>query len=449
MIDNEDFLQIIYRGSERTNVDYKRSIPWNKKTKFDLTKDILCFANSGGGYIIIGVDDSGKSDKEMFTGVEIGDRETWDITEVNKTASNFSSAPIDLELIPVQDKDKNLAFLVLVIPSHTNLPHICKKTQNDKDGKSILRMGAIYSRTKNKSCEEMSDPNEVAELIRRCTLNDRNKLVKEFSEILAVNPISQQLESYKSKPYHEMDKLSKHANKFISDAIRKLPFWEMICFPEVPLSSHGVEKAKISLCNACRDYGDMGWPFIFYLKSSIFPPQYADNAIFAVANKTSRKEHFFRYWSFNYEKGIFYSKKLTRESEIGKQACFDPDWQINRIAEAIKSIANLFFDLDYSLSNAFVFGLRYSSMNGMRVQSASPYGESRWHAAEAGYAGEIIDIPKRFQLSHLLNNSETLASELLVETIQRIGFDARTSPHYFEGNAKKHLSKFVQECHNS
>lgn len=449
MIDNEDFLQIIYRGSERTNVDYKRSIPWNKKTKFHLTKDILCFANSGGGYIIIGVDDSGKSDKEMFTGVEIGDRETWDITEVNKTASNFSSAPIDLELIPVQDKDKNLAFLVLVIPSHTNLPHICKKTQNDKDGKSILRMGAIYSRTKKKSCEEMSDPNEVAELIRRCTLSDKNILIKEFSEILAIKTESQQLKNYKLKPFHEMDELSKHANKFLGDAINILPFWEIICLPQSPLSAQGVEKAKTSLCNACRDFGNMGWPFIFYLKSSIFPPRFADNSIFAVADKTSEKEHFYRFWSFNYDRGIIYSKNLTREAELGKQACFDPDWQIKRIAEAIKSIANLFSELDDSLNKLFVFGLRYSNMNGVRVQSASTIGNTRWYAAESGYAGEIIEIQKQFQLSQLINNSDTIASELLVETIQRIGFDAHLDSHHFEKDAEKHLSIFVQNCYNS
>jgi len=64
--------QVIKSGRETKSLDYKGATAWDegdKKACCSVVKDILAFANSGGGYIVVGVDEHGAGFN--WTGVTI------------------------------------------------------------------------------------------------------------------------------------------------------------------------------------------------------------------------------------------------------------------------------------------------------------------------------------------------------------------------------------------
>lgn len=442
MIDKEALLQLIYQGFERTNLDYKRSIPWEKDTQFELTKDILCFANSGGGYIIIGVDESGKTEEEKFTGVDEDHIETWDVTKVLNTVSGFSSSPIDLNLIPVPDETKNRMFLVLNIPSHGSAPHVCMKNKQDSKGKRILRKGAIYSRTNKKSCEEISDPTEVAELIRRCVLKDKEKLLKEISSIISSGNKANRSAVNQIDSFRIMDQYSEHADSFSTIREQDFTFWEVACIPQEKWVEFTMGKNRSALCEACWDY--RGWPFIFYLPNSSSPPRTRKDCLFAVDVKPFATKSRFNYWTFDYANGIFYSKNLTHESATGHQHNFDPEIQIKLLAEAVISVARIYSFLGAKSDGSYTFALRYTGMNDMKIQSILP--PDIWYPSTESFSDENLTLARTYELTRLEYDNDIIASELLVELIHRIGFRGRLPSYAFAEKAKTYLSKGNRAC---
>ena len=116
--------ELIYRGYEIRNVDYKSSRPWEGISREKLIKHILCFANFGGGFIIIGYDENMKTDEEKRTGIKEEHLENWETTKVNEYLNNYSSPKLNIKVIPYKDDGENKKYIVLSIPSHGNSPHI-------------------------------------------------------------------------------------------------------------------------------------------------------------------------------------------------------------------------------------------------------------------------------------------------------------------------------------
>lgn len=207
-------LKRISQDYESSDLDYKRSIPWSSETSYSIIKDVMSFANFGGGYIVIGYDESAPNKEEKITGISDEHRTTWETTKVNQLINEFCAPPIDIELIEVPDNARDVTMLVLRIPSHGSVPHICKRQKGDPSNKLILRKAALYFRTKNKSCEEISDNQDYQDLIRRCLLNDRNSLLNDIKKVL-IGQSSETViltgETY--DPFSEMDRFAENMKK--------------------------------------------------------------------------------------------------------------------------------------------------------------------------------------------------------------------------------------------
>lgn len=177
-------LRIVYQGHERRDVDYKRSMPWDKDTKYGLIKDIMAFANYGGGYIVIGVDEDRQARTMQPDGITPEHHKTWEVTEVCNSLNLYSDPPIDLELLPVENNEERKKFLFLRIPQHGTTPHLCTRDKGDASGNKLLRKAALYYRSSNKSCAEISSISDYRELIRRCVIKDGESLVKDIASII-------------------------------------------------------------------------------------------------------------------------------------------------------------------------------------------------------------------------------------------------------------------------
>lgn len=213
MLNNEEYLRLIYAGHERRDIDYKQDMPWDKSTKFEIIKDILSFANYGGGYIVLGVAERDDGLGFHHTGVSADNQNSWEVTAVAQAVNEYAEPPVDVDVVPITDKDDNL-FVLLVIPSHGTTPHVCRKGKNSPKGELILRKCAVYYRSSNKSCEEISNATDYRSLILRCILNERTELLRVFEQVLTgVSKVGTEIPRRFTDPLRIMNGFSSEAQK--------------------------------------------------------------------------------------------------------------------------------------------------------------------------------------------------------------------------------------------
>lgn len=135
--------QVIKSGRETKSLDYKGATAWDegdKKACCSIVKDILAFANSGGGYIVVGVDEHGAGFN--WTGVTNEQAASYDTTRINQFVQNYVDPPINCTVVK-HTMDEAL-FVVIEVPGFADTPHICQKAYPD-----VLQGAVLYVRTDN------------------------------------------------------------------------------------------------------------------------------------------------------------------------------------------------------------------------------------------------------------------------------------------------------------
>ena len=148
-----EVLESIKQETER--VDFKREFnPSSKGSYCEIIKDVVALANSGGGAIIIGLDDFGVCcpfNDEALRALDSADVANKIYTYTGKHFSGF-----DLKWI---NRDSNYCFVILVHEADVPLIFIKDGAYNDSKGKerSAFRKGVIYFRHGTKSEPGHSD----------------------------------------------------------------------------------------------------------------------------------------------------------------------------------------------------------------------------------------------------------------------------------------------------
>lgn len=127
-----DLLKLI-EGGESLRVEFKQRFSDYHK----IAKEMIAFANTRGGYIIVGVDDDGS-----IYGVlsEKGEAEL-----LKETAANFCEPPIDYKFHYVELYSKEI--VVCEIPESTNKPHRLQDYKSDID----INDAHVFIRVNDKS----------------------------------------------------------------------------------------------------------------------------------------------------------------------------------------------------------------------------------------------------------------------------------------------------------
>lgn len=121
---------------ERTDLDWKRQLPLTatkadakakQAQQLELAKDIAAMANSGGGMIVYGVQETtqaGTSAAESIVGVGTVDEGTT--RDIRRVAGNLIYPPVvGLDLLPLgPDDDPEGGVLVLLVPDSVDRPHL-------------------------------------------------------------------------------------------------------------------------------------------------------------------------------------------------------------------------------------------------------------------------------------------------------------------------------------
>lgn len=120
-------LQLLVAQGESLYLEFKQKLPeWPK-----LMREIVAFANTKGGTLIIGVDDDG-----TISGLR-DPREIEEALILNLQDWIRPSLPLELKVIPLSRKR---AVVAILVPESKTKPHFALESQTERNGIALIRI---------------------------------------------------------------------------------------------------------------------------------------------------------------------------------------------------------------------------------------------------------------------------------------------------------------------
>ncbi|HBB16158.1 MAG TPA: hypothetical protein DCZ97_03840 [Syntrophus sp. (in: bacteria)] len=180
----DDLKDILLRGYETKDLDYKAPIMWdenNKKACCEVVKDILGMANTLGGYIVIGVSES--SNGFIWDGITDQQARSFDTSRVNRFLQNYADPPINTTLRKKDHDGKT--FVIIGVPRFSDTPHICQK-----DYPGVLTAPTLYVRTDNNETAPIRSSADFRFILENAIRNRGDKLLASVRAILTTGEVS-------------------------------------------------------------------------------------------------------------------------------------------------------------------------------------------------------------------------------------------------------------------
>lgn len=368
-----DIEQLITLNHESKDLDYKGPMNWSlleKKEKCELVKDVLAFANSGGGFIVIGVSE----DSTGFIQVGLSEEQisSFETTEFNQFIQIYAEPPINCKFHKATFNEKS--YLVIQIPGFSDTPHICKQ-----ELPQILNKSYIYVRTDNNNSAPLNSSSDFRLLIERAVRQKQDDLLESFRSILIGASQSAPNEESGPKFLNELSEARENANAIffyqdnLGDVLTSSGYKESWSYPD-NFDPKFLDLATIRRIskNASENY--RGWPYIFYGKSSSNAPSAQDyglsmNHKFTDFGDNRRSD----YWQLNYS-SFFYQRVLMWEDDYAKNKNHSNFLEINElacyVAEALRAITTL-YDGILSPNDHLNLGFKLCGINGKRIDTVA------------------------------------------------------------------------------
>ena len=175
-----DFEELIRRAVESDELDYKAHQSWNTMTrtaKAKIVRHLAAFANTRGGYLVIGVGEDNSGYPGVLQGLSDEESASFDPSKVGAFVKNYVEPQIDFTIErPVVDGKR---FVVFVIKPFSVMPHVCCQAVEHE-----LREGVFYIRTADASSRPATRAIELHQLIQRALRNQREMLGRMLRGIL-------------------------------------------------------------------------------------------------------------------------------------------------------------------------------------------------------------------------------------------------------------------------
>lgn len=152
---------LINLNIESPSLDYKGTLDFkDKSTRASLAKDVIAFANYGGGTIIVGVEEicPGRFDP---VGVDESDLQYYEVSRLNRAVRDYIDPPIHIKSRFVSDNGKTFVFIE--VPTVNKVFALAKKSHQ----KAGLFQGRIYSRNTAAETAEIQSSVELREILLR------------------------------------------------------------------------------------------------------------------------------------------------------------------------------------------------------------------------------------------------------------------------------------------
>ncbi|MBQ9786669.1 MAG: ATP-binding protein [Lentisphaeria bacterium] len=175
-----DFAELVKRKVESDELDYKSAMSWRTMTRQEkgkIVRHLTAFANTRGGFLVIGVTEDASGVPCLYTGVNEEQAGSFDPTPVGDFINAHIEPPLDYTIErPVIDGKR---YVIFVVRPFKNLPHVCSRGVEGE-----LQEGIFYIRTAEASSRPARRAHEMQALLRRCMRNEREQLGRILRGIL-------------------------------------------------------------------------------------------------------------------------------------------------------------------------------------------------------------------------------------------------------------------------
>ncbi len=178
-----DWKELVFRGVESDELDYKAAQNWDelpKSGRAKFVRHLLAFANTRGGYIVVGVGEDASGYPAKRTGLTPEQSASFDPSKVGSFVNQHVEPPVDFTIERPVIRGKRYA--IFVVRPFKELPHVCS---SGVDGE--LQTGVFYIRTADASSRPARRAIELADIIRRAVRNQREMLGRMLRGILYEN----------------------------------------------------------------------------------------------------------------------------------------------------------------------------------------------------------------------------------------------------------------------
>lgn len=175
-----NFEELVKRAVESDELDYKAHQSWNtmsRNAKAKIVRHLAAFANTHGGYLVIGVGEDNSGYPGDLQGLTDEECASFDPSKVGAFVKNYIEPPIDFTIErPLVDGKR---FAIFVVKPFSAMPHVCCQAVEHE-----LREGVFYIRTADASSRPATRAMELHQLIQRALRNQREMLGRMLRGIL-------------------------------------------------------------------------------------------------------------------------------------------------------------------------------------------------------------------------------------------------------------------------
>lgn len=369
----KDLKQIIMRGYESKNVDYKGPGKWDetdKKACCELVKDILAMSNSEGGFLVIGVAEKGGEFQHV--GLSVEELRSYETSRVNRFLQNYADPPINCLVVKEQIYDQT--FIIIEVPGFKETPHLCQK-----EFPGVLKPSGLYVRTDNNESALVQSSADFRRVVERAVRNKQDELLESFRAILTNSAIKSE-EQYCNKQYEqELANAVTNGNfatfykKNVYDESKYEGYREFWCYPSEYIQNR-FSLAQIHTAAKSADVDFRGWPFLYYGNHQEDKPYAIDGGIEAKTRYVDfANQDRADYWQFQ-QSGLFYHRRLMWEESMGGKIPEHPVMLFKEpalySAEGLHTMIKLFENL-LDVDEEVKVGLRVTGTQGRMLVSDS------------------------------------------------------------------------------
>lgn len=252
----DELKDILFRGYESKDLDYKAPIIWdesNKKMCCELVKDILGMANTLGGYIVIGVSESATG--FVWAGLTDEQVVSFDTSRLNRFLQNYADPPINTVLKKKEHDGKT--FVIIGVPKFNDTPHICQR-----DCPGVLTGSTLYVRTDNNETAPIRSSADFRSIIEHAIRNRSDRLLASFRAVLTAGEVypgpmdEERFQVQFSDAITRFESINPYKEK------RYTGYREVAVYPvRFEASRYTLEELRVAAERASVDF--RGWPFVF------------------------------------------------------------------------------------------------------------------------------------------------------------------------------------------
>ena len=147
--EKQRFLTTLAQYPEETaTAEYKSGITFDKDDDFGakLIKHILGLANAGGGYIVIGFKEDASGKLVPDSGMNATVSGSYETTRLSQCVDKYLASGQRVELQVHKIEVTPIVYPVISVQGFDDSPLFCGREFKGRDGKLILKEGAIYIR---------------------------------------------------------------------------------------------------------------------------------------------------------------------------------------------------------------------------------------------------------------------------------------------------------------